>query len=121
MNEDQWGATEVLLLVLSSSIAVAYPIVTRRKLATPTLLRERVLFSPRGEIVAWTVVLTCYAVISGLPFVLLATRYPFLWGVVAMSISMLASVAWYVVLYRRMIIEMERELMSRYSAQPDPD
>lgn len=121
VGEDQWGAPEVLLLMLSSAIAVVFPIVMRRKFATPKLLRERVLFSPRGEVALWTVGPASYAVISGLPFVSLALHYPFFWGVVAMSISLLACAAWYAVLYRRMISELERELMSRYSAEPDPD
>lgn len=108
-------------LVLSSAIAVVFPIVMRRKLATPELLRDRVMFSPGGEVVAWAVGLTCYAIISGLSFALLALRDPLLWGVVAISISLLVCVAWYVILYRRTIREMERELMSRDSSHPDTE
>ena len=118
---DQWGAGDVLLLVLSSAIAVVFPIVMRRKLATPELLRDRVMFSPGGEVVAWAVGLTCYAIISGLSFALLALRDPLLWGVVAISVSLLVCVAWYVILYRRTIREMERELMSRDSSHPDTE
>lgn len=35
--------------------------------------------------------------------------------------DMLASVAWYVVLHRRTISEMQRELLSRFPTQPEPD
>ncbi len=117
----QWGAEGVFLLVFSSVMAVAFPIVMRFKLASPQLLREQVMLSTSRGVVIWTVLVALGAGLFGLTSVFVALEFPVGWGIAAMAISVLVCTLWYAILYRRTIREMERELMSRDAAHPDPD
>lgn len=100
-----WG-----VVVLSVILTVFLPILTWRMMAREDLLREKVLLSSRGGVLIRLSVLSAALIVSGAPFVFLATGYAFAWATVAMVASALLSVAIYAVRYVRVRRLMEREI-----------
>lgn len=119
MSTNEWGLEAWLLIVLSTLVAVGAPIATRVKLATPALLRERVLYSRPGEVVAQTVAACASGCAVGVLFALGGARFPVLWGTVLIAISTVGSSLWYAMLYRRMRRRMEGELEAGFASR-DP-
>lgn len=110
MSVDEWGPPEWLLLALSAVVAAALPLGMRLKLATPPLLRERVLSSRPRAVVVQTIITCVGACAVGIPLGLGAARFPVLWGTVLLAASALSSSLWYAYLYRRTLHQMEGDV-----------
>lgn len=115
MSVNEWGPLEWLLLALSTVVAVALPPAMRLKLATPTLLRERVLYSRPRAVVVQTVMLRFGACAVGIPLGLGVERFPILWGTVLLAVAALFSSLWYAYLYRRTLRQMEDEVAAQFT------
>lgn len=110
MSVNEWGPDVWLLMVLSALIAVGLPVATRVKLATPAMLRERILSSRPGEVLARIVAACASGCAVGLLLASGGARFPILWGTAFIALSIVVSSLWYAVLYCRTRSRMESEL-----------
>lgn len=119
MSVNEWGPDVWLLMVLSALVAVGLPVATRVKLATPAMLRERILYSRPGEVLAQTVAACASGCAVGLLFASGGARFPILWGTAFIALSIVVSSLWYAVLYCRTRSRMESELEVGFTSE-DP-
>lgn len=119
MSVSEWGPDACLLVVLSALVAIGLPVATRVKLATPAMLRERILYSRPGEVLAQTVAACASGCAVGLLLASGGARFPILWGTTLIALGIVVSSLWYAVLYRRARSRMESELEAGFSSE-DP-
>lgn len=114
MSANEWGPPEWLLLAFSTVVAGALPLATRLRFATPSALRERVLFSRPRAVVSQTIATCVGACVIGLLFGLGGARFPVLWGTVLVAVGALSASLWYALLYHRMVHQMEAEVAAQF-------